>query len=167
MLSRKKVKVFDFQFWTRNCFAWKSRGRPGGLSFVVDPNRISNAAAADFQNNDRPYLRPLVLSAFSFERQLYIRIRFRDLISPQKPKLSAIGSEREWKISSKRDTLKYGRCCFSNTFSSSLFGIAFFAALIDSEKTSLWIAQSSAMFQIEFGTSTEITPESECHESCN
>jgi len=110
----KKGQVFDFSF-EKKLFAWNQGIDQEELSFVVDPNRISNqlpqipdTMIGILETASIIQLFPLNVSYNQKTSEIYFPI--------QKPKDVAIWSEGEWKSSSKRDTLKLGDAAFRILF---------------------------------------------------
>ncbi len=110
----KKGQVFDFSF-QKQLFAWNQGVDQEELSYVVDPNRISNQLPqipdSMIGMPDTAGTIQLFPSNFSYNQktsEIYFPI--------QKPKAIAVWSEGEWKSSSKRDTLKLGDAAFRILF---------------------------------------------------
>jgi len=110
----KKGQVFDFSV-EKKLFAWNQGIDQEELSFVVDPNRISNqlpqipdTMIGILETASIIQLFPLNVSYNQKTSEIYFPI--------QKPKDVAIWSEGEWKSSSKRDTLKLGDAAFRILF---------------------------------------------------
>ena len=110
----KKGQVFDFSF-EKKLFAWNQGIDQEEISFVVDPNRISNqlpqvpdAMIGILETASTIQLFPLNVSYNQKTSEIYFPL--------QKPKDIAIWSEGEWKSSSRRDTLKLGDAAFRILF---------------------------------------------------
>lgn len=110
----KKGQVFDFSF-EKQLFTWNQGVDAEELSYVVDPNRISNQLPlipepiiGIPENASTIQLFPLDASYNSKASEIYF--------SKEKPKSIAVWTEGEWKSMEKLDTLKLGDAAFRILF---------------------------------------------------